>query len=69
MKLRALTLILLAALTGCTLEPHYARPAPAVSPQWPEITDRYPDAGGVAPSDATLRDTAAVRAADIGCRN
>ena len=68
MKLRALTLILLAALTGCTLEPHYARPAPAVSPQWPEITDRYPDAGGVAPSDATLRDTAAVRAADIGWR-
>jgi multidrug efflux system outer membrane protein len=68
MKTRIAVSILLAALAGCTLEPHYERPEPAVSPQWPDITERYPDAGGVAPGAAAHGDTAGVRAADIGWR-
>ncbi|HXP64825.1 MAG TPA: efflux transporter outer membrane subunit, partial [Steroidobacteraceae bacterium] len=60
--------ILLAASTGCTLEPHYVRPEPAVSPQWPDITARYPDAGGVAPGAVARTDAAAIHAADIGWR-
>jgi len=70
MKTRVAIALLFAALAGCTLEPHYARPEPAVSPQWPEITDRYPDAGAdaAAPSAGSRGDTAAVRASDIGWR-
>jgi len=33
---RAAALLALTALTGCTLEPHYARPAPAVPPHFPQ---------------------------------
>jgi len=33
---RIATLLALTALTGCSLEPHYARPAPAVPPQFPQ---------------------------------
>jgi len=33
---RIATLLALTALTGCSLEPHYARPAPAVPPHFPQ---------------------------------
>jgi multidrug efflux system outer membrane protein len=69
MKTRAaIAIFITAALAGCTLEPHYVRPEPAVSPQWPEITDRYPEAGGTAPAAPARADPAAVRVADIGWR-
>ena len=75
MKFRVAIPLLLAALTSCTLEPHYSRPEPAVSPQWPQITDQYPqsgDAPGAAPtatpSAAAQSDAAALKAADIGWR-
>ncbi|NIJ09422.1 multidrug efflux system outer membrane protein [Sphingomonas vulcanisoli] len=32
---RIATLLALTALSGCTLEPHFARPQPAVPPAWP----------------------------------
>ena len=67
--------LLIAALAGCTLEPHYVRPEPAVTPQWPQIDDRYRQSGDAAPSaaaqgvgSAASGGTAAVRAADIGWR-
>jgi multidrug efflux system outer membrane protein len=68
MKRRAAIAILVAALTGCTLEPHYARPEPAVTPQWPEVNDRYPQSGGAAPPAEARADAAGMRAADIGWR-
>jgi multidrug efflux system outer membrane protein len=68
MKHLAAIAILVAAFTGCTLEPHYARPEPAVTAQWPEIADRYPQSGS-APSPAGAHaDAAGIRAADIGWR-
>jgi multidrug efflux system outer membrane protein len=33
---RIAALLALTALTGCTLEPHYARPAPAIPPHFPQ---------------------------------
>jgi outer membrane protein, multidrug efflux system len=50
-------LLVALALAGCTLEPHYERPQPAVAPQWPEpagasYTDPAPAAP--APAPATL---------------
>jgi multidrug efflux system outer membrane protein len=65
--------LLLAASAGCTLEPHYTRPEPAVSPQWP--ADRYPDAPNAAPNaapnsapSAGPRGGSTVPGADIGWR-
>jgi multidrug efflux system outer membrane protein len=69
MKHRAAIAILVAALTGCTLEPHYARPEPAVTAQWPEINDnRYPQSGATPASAEAHDDPAGIRAADIGWR-
>jgi multidrug efflux system outer membrane protein len=68
MKLRVAIALLLAALTSCTLEPHYNRPEPAVAPQWPQISERYPASVGVAPSPATSDDPATLRVSDIGWR-
>jgi multidrug efflux system outer membrane protein len=67
MKSQLLIATLVAVLTGCTLEPHYSRPQPAVSPHWPEITDQYPQSGA-APSAAARGDAAGIKAADIGWR-
>jgi outer membrane protein, multidrug efflux system len=68
MKHRAAIAILVAALTGCTLEPHYARPEPAITAQWPEITDRYPQSGDAPSPAGAPADAAGIRAADIGWR-
>jgi multidrug efflux system outer membrane protein len=40
---RALILTLCAALAGCTLEPHYVRPTPAIPTTWP-VGAAYPEA-------------------------
>jgi multidrug efflux system outer membrane protein len=40
MRKVALPLLLSAALAGCSLEPHYQRPAPPVPPSWP-VGDAY----------------------------
>lgn len=69
MKLRAAIPLLLAALTSCTLEPHYSRPEPAVAPQWPQISGRYPASGDVAPGPAESGDAATVRVSNIGWRD
>lgn len=45
---RIAALLALTALTGCTLEPHYARPAPAIPPHFP-LGDAY-----LRQSEATL---------------
>jgi multidrug efflux system outer membrane protein len=68
MKTRVAIPVVLAALAGCTLEPHYVRPQPAVSQRWPEISDRYPEAGGAAPTAGARADSATVPASDIGWR-
>jgi multidrug efflux system outer membrane protein len=68
MKTRAAIAISIAALTGCTLEPHYERPQPAVTSQWPDIDDRYSQSDGTAPGAHAPRDTSGIRAADIGWR-
>ncbi|MBW8743119.1 MAG: efflux transporter outer membrane subunit [Sphingomonas sp.] len=48
-------LFALAALSGCTLEPHYARPAPAAPPHWPQ-GDAYLRQGEAALPSVTYRD-------------
>ena len=53
---RALALALsAAALSGCTLEPHYARPAPAVPQTWP-VGTAYPPASAAALPSVSYRD-------------
>jgi outer membrane protein, multidrug efflux system len=68
MKTRAALAVVVAVLTGCTLEPHYTRPEPAVAAQWPDVTDHYPQSGAAASGAPSRSDTSAVRAADIGWR-
>ena len=53
---RALALALsAAALTGCTLEPHYARPTPAVPQTWP-VGAAYPPATAAPLPSVSYRD-------------
>jgi outer membrane protein TolC len=68
MKKRAALAVVVAVLTGCTLEPHYTRPDPAVSAQWPDIANNYPQSGAAASGVPARSDTSTVRAADIGWR-
>jgi len=57
-------------LAGCTLEPHYQRPQPAVTPQWPAMPQSSATpAGDSAGSPAQAAPDAAARsAAQIGWR-
>jgi len=57
-------------LAGCTLEPHYQRPEPAVTPQWPAMPQSSaPAAGDPAGSPAqTPLDATQRSAAQIGWR-
>jgi outer membrane protein, multidrug efflux system len=68
MKFRVAIPLLLAALTSCTLEPHYTRPEPAVAPQWPQTAERYAASGEVAPSPGVPAEAATIRVSDIGWR-
>jgi multidrug efflux system outer membrane protein len=52
-----------AALIGCTLEPHYSHPQPAVAQEWPQLPSA-PDQSPGAPS----KDTASLKASAIGWR-
>jgi multidrug efflux system outer membrane protein len=52
-----------AALIGCTLEPHYTHPQPAVAQEWPQL----PPASDQSPS-APSTDTASLKASAIGWR-
>jgi multidrug efflux system outer membrane protein len=60
------------ALAGCTLEPHYERPQPAVSAQWPDPSAAADYSNGTAAPGATRTAAppaaAAVAASDIGWR-
>jgi multidrug efflux system outer membrane protein len=56
-------------LAGCTLEPHYQRPQPAVTPQWPAIPQSSATpAGDSAASTDAAPDTSQRSAAQIGWR-
>jgi multidrug efflux system outer membrane protein len=61
---------LILCLAGCTLEPHYQRPQPAVTPQWPAMPQSSaPAAGDSAGSPAQAASEASQRsAAQIGWR-
>jgi multidrug efflux system outer membrane protein len=61
---------LILCLAGCTLEPHYQRPQPAVTPQWPAMPQSSaPAAGDSAGSPAQATSDASQRsAAQIGWR-
>jgi multidrug efflux system outer membrane protein len=52
-----------AALTGCTLEPHYTRPQPAVAPDWPQLPPA-PDQSATVP----YVDSESLKASMIGWR-
>jgi multidrug efflux system outer membrane protein len=53
----------LAALPGCTLEPHYKHPQPAVAQEWPAVPPAPEQ-----PSTAQSADAASTKAAAIGWR-
>jgi multidrug efflux system outer membrane protein len=60
---------LIVYLAGCTLEPHYQRPPPAVTPEWPAMPPSAPAAGDSAGSPARAAPDASQRsAAQIGWR-
>lgn len=60
---------LIPILVGCTLEPHYRRPPPAVTPQWPQMPPPAPPAENPAASPAQSAPDAPQRnAALIGWR-
>lgn len=54
------------ALVGCTMEPHYQRPAPAISPDWPQVEGSSALASAAAPTSAVASTSPNV--ADIGWR-
>jgi outer membrane protein, multidrug efflux system len=60
---------LMLCLAGCTLEPHYQRPQPAVTPQWPAMP-ADPSAPPTQPADSApaAADAAQPSAAKIGWR-
>jgi multidrug efflux system outer membrane protein len=49
-----------AALAGCTLEPHYTRPRPAVAPEWPEMASIPDQSRGPVPASAAISKTSAI---------
>ncbi|HEY2464541.1 MAG TPA: efflux transporter outer membrane subunit [Steroidobacteraceae bacterium] len=51
------------ALPGCTLEPHYTHPKPAVAQEWPPVPS-----GPEQPSTISSADSASLRASAIGWR-
>jgi len=55
MSRKALSLLLAAALAGCSFEPHYQRPEPPVPPSWP-VGDSYLRQSEAALPSVTYRD-------------
>ena len=52
---RVAAFLALGALAGCSMDPHYSRPAPAAPPSWPQ-GDAYPQVSGAALPSISYRD-------------
>jgi len=55
---RVAAFLALGALAGCSMDPHYSRPAPAAPPSWPQgdqTVGEFPRGGDVAVSDGDRR--------------
>ena len=55
-------------LAGCTLEPHYQRPQPAVTPAWPALPPSAPPGDSARPTVQAAPDASPRSAAQIGWR-